>query len=93
MKILSKLELRYVPQTIAVDTGEVVLTSGYSQEFPPNIPIGKVVRTEPNQGKDTQRIFVEPFVNLYTVAQGFVVTSEPDTAIKKLNNQYQELFE
>lgn len=90
---IKQLELRYVPQTIAVDTGEVVLTSGYSQEFPPNIPIGKVVRTEPNQGKDTQRIFVEPFVNLYTVAQGFVVTSEPDTAIKKLNNQYQELFE
>lgn len=89
---IKELELQYVPQTVPVDTGEVVLTSGYSQQFPPNIPIGKVVRYEPNKGKDTQRIFVEPFVNLYTISEGFIVTSKPDTAIENLNNQYQELF-
>lgn len=90
---IKELELKYVPQTVPVDTGEVVLTSGYSQQFPPNIPIGKVVRYEPNQGKDIQRIFVEPFVNLYTISEGFVVTSKPNAAIDSLNNEYQELFE
>lgn len=90
---IDMLEMRYVPQTVPVDTGEVVLTSGYSQQFPPNIPIGKVIRTEPNQGKNTQRIILKPFVNLYTVSEGFVVTTEPDTAVQKLNREYQSLFE
>lgn len=88
-----ELRLQYVPQTVAVDTGEVVLTSGYSQQFPPNIPIGRVVRTQPNPGKDTQQIFIRPYVNLYTVSEGFVVTTEPDTAIQQLNREYEALFE
>lgn len=86
------LELNYIPQTIDVNPGEAVLTSGYSNQFPANIPIGEVVRTEPNKGKDTQRIFVRPFAELYTIAEGFIVTTPPDTAIKNLKENYRQLF-
>jgi rod shape-determining protein MreC len=89
---ITELELKYIPQTIAVDSGEVVVTSGNSNQYPPNIPIGEVIRTVPNKGKDTQRIYLRPFVNLYTIAEGFVVTTKPDTAVKKLNEQYRGLF-
>lgn len=89
---MNMLELKYIPQTIQVDSGEVVLTSGYSNQFPPEIPIGEVIRTEPNKGKDTQRIFIRPFAELYTIAEGFVVTTEPDTAVEQLRKDYQELF-
>lgn len=90
---ISELQMNYVPQTIPVDTGEVVVSSGYSNQFPPNLPIGKVVRIEPQQGKETQRIIIEPFVNLYEIAEGFIVKFTPDTTVQKLNNEYEDLFE
>lgn len=90
---IEELQLSYIPQTVDVDTGEIVLTSGYSNQFPPNIPIGKVIRTEPEQGKDTQKIFLDPFVDLYTISGGFVVKFQPDTTIQQLNQEYQEVLE
>lgn len=89
---IKELQLNYVPQTTSVDTGEVVVTSGYSNQFPPNIPIGKVTRTEPQEGKETQRIYIAPFVNLFEIAEGFIVKFEPDTTIKKLQEDYQNLL-
>lgn len=90
---ITELQLNYVPQTTKVDTGEVVVTSGYSNQFPPDIPIGKVIRTEPQEGKETQRVYVEPFVNLFEIAEGFIVKFEPDTTIQKLNEDYQNLLQ
>lgn len=92
-KNINELQLDYVPQTTEVDTGEVVLTSGYSNRYPPNLPIGKVVRTEPQEGKETQKIFLEPFVNMHEIAEGFIVKFEPDTTIQNLNQEYQDLLE
>lgn len=90
---IQELKLEYIPQTIPVDTGEVVVTSGYSNQFPPNIPIGEVVRIEPQKGKETQNIYLKPYVNLYEVAEGFVVKFTPDTTIEQLNESYKNLFE
>jgi len=90
---LNELTMNYVPQTIRVDSGQVVETSGYSNQFPPSIPIGRVIRTEPVKGKDTQKIFLEPYVSLYEIAEGFVVKFEPDTSIKRLDQNYQEQFQ
>lgn len=90
---IQELELNYIPQTVQVDTGEVVVTSGYSNQFPPDIPIGKVVRTEPQQGKETQKVFIVPFANLYEVAEGFIVKFKPDTTIQNLNQEYEKLIE
>ncbi|HLR33345.1 MAG TPA: rod shape-determining protein MreC, partial [Fodinibius sp.] len=70
---INELKLNHIPQTVDVDTGEVVVTSGYSNQFPPDIPIGKVSRTAPQEGKDTQEIFIEPFVDLYSMSGGFVI--------------------
>ncbi|HKK46941.1 MAG TPA: rod shape-determining protein MreC, partial [Balneolaceae bacterium] len=90
-KSINELELKYIPQTTNVDTGEVVVTSGYSNQYPPDIPIGKVVRSEPQPGKETQIVYVKPFVNLYEIAEGFIVKFEPDTTIQNLNQQYDSL--
>lgn len=90
---IHELQLNYVPQTVQVDTGEVVVTSGYSNQFPPDLPIGKVVRVEPQQGKETQKIYVRPFVDLFEIAKGFVVKFTPDTTIQNLNDQFEDLLE
>jgi rod shape-determining protein MreC len=90
---ITELEMDYVPQTVDVDSGETVVTSGYSNQYPANIPIGRVLRTRDEPGKETQRIFLEPYVSLYEIAEGFVVKFTPDTTIQNLNDQYQGLFE
>lgn len=90
---IEELQLNHIPQTVNVDTGEVVVTSGYSNQFPPDIPIGKVIRAEPQKGKDTQKIFLSPFVDLHGISGGFVIKFKADTSILNLNQQYQEVLE
>ena len=90
---IDELQLNHIPQTVEVDTGETVVTSGLSNQYPPDIPIGKVVRTTPQEGKDTQIVQIQPFVNLYEIAEGFIVKFQPDTTIQNLNQQYDDLLE
>lgn len=92
-KNLYELVLNFVPQTLPADSGDIVVTSGYSNKFPANLPIGKVIRTEPEKGKETQKIYLQPYVDLYSFAEGFIVKFTPDSAIQQLNQEYQQLFE
>lgn len=92
-KTIQQLQMKYIPQTTKIDTGEVVVTSGYSNQFPPDIPIGEVVGTEPQKGKETQIVYIDPFVNLYEVAEGFIVKFKPDTTVQNLNQEYEKLIE
>lgn len=90
---IKELQLNYIPKTVEVDTGEVVVTSGYSNQYPPDIPIGKVIRTEPQEGQETQKVYLRPFADLYELAEGFIVKFEPDTSIQNINQQYENLLE
>lgn len=88
----SELVMNFVPKTVPVDSGFVIESSGFGNEYPAGIPIGKVTRTEEESGKDTQRIYLKPFTSLFDVAEGFVVKFQPDTSIQSLNQGYNELF-
>lgn len=88
-----ELVMDFVPKTIPVDSGFVVETSGKSNQFPGGIPIGRVIRSEPEPGRETQRIYLEPFVMLADVAQGFIIEFQPDTNIINLQQDYNQLFE
>ncbi len=92
-QLYGELVLNYVPKTIQVDSGFVVETSGSSNQFPGGIPIGRVSRTEPEPGRETQRIYIEPFVMLSDIAEGFVIGFQPDSNISNLKQEYNELFE
>ncbi|MBO6525059.1 MAG: rod shape-determining protein MreC [Balneolaceae bacterium] len=89
---MSELVMDFVPKTVPIDSGFVIETSGFGNEFPAGIPIGKVIRTEEEPGKDTQRIFLQPFASLFNVAEGFVIIFEPDSSIENLEQGYNELF-
>jgi rod shape-determining protein MreC len=88
-----ELVMDFVPKTIVVDSGYVVETSGNSNQFPAGIPIGRVIRTEPEPGRQIQRIFIEPFVMLADIAEGFVIEFEPDSNRTNLQQEYNQLFE
>ena len=88
-----ELVMNYVPQTIRVSEGAVVETSGFSNQFPPHIPIGEVIRTDPEEGRDTQQIYIKPLVSLHQTAEAFVVRYIPEPEVDELLLQYEGLFQ
>lgn len=87
-----ELVMTTIPRTVQVDSGMVVETSGFSNDLPANIPIGTVTRTVPDPGKDTQTIYLKPFVDLSTISEGFIIRFKPDTAVTRLQSTYMEQF-
>ncbi len=87
-----ELMLQFIPETIPVEPGQWVYTSGYSNQFPPGIPIGEVTNVETDQGVETQNIYLRAFADLSSVAEAFVIEFEPDTSVTNLNEEQQELF-
>jgi rod shape-determining protein MreC len=88
----NELVLQYVPQTIPVNVGQIVETSGASNQFPAGIPIGEITAVEPGRGVETQTIYLRAFADLFTLSEAFVVAFEPDTTINQLIIQQEELF-
>ncbi|PWN05234.1 rod shape-determining protein MreC [Rhodohalobacter mucosus] len=88
----NELTMMFVPQTIPVDSGQVVQTSGASNQFPGGIPIGEVIRVEPGDGVETQIITLRAYADLWTMSEGFVVAFEPDSTILELENEQMEMF-
>lgn len=91
-ELMKELVLQFVPETIPVEIGQSVVTSGYSNRFPPGIPIGEVKRIDKSTGVETQTIYLEAYANLSALAEAFVVNFQPDSTISALNDQQQELF-
>ncbi len=87
-----ELVLRFIPETIEVEPGQTVYTSGYSNQFPSGIPIGEVTATESGSGIETQTIYLNAFADLSTVAEAFIIEFEPDTTIQNLNEEQEDLF-
>lgn len=87
-----ELVLQHIPQTIPVEEGDIVETSGYSNQYPSGIPVGEITRIEPEEGVETQLIYLRPFVNLHLIAEGFVLMFEPDSTANELLEQQEELF-
>lgn len=88
-----ELVMDYVPQTVNVETGSIVETSGATDQFPAHIPVGQVIRTEPEEGRDTQRIFLRPFVSLNQIAEAFVMKYTSDAEVDSLLMEYQMHFQ
>lgn len=87
-----ELVLRFIPETIPVEPGQKVYTSGYSNQYPPGIPIGEVTETETGTGIETQTVYLEAFADLSQLAEAFIVKFEPDTTIHNLNEEQEDLF-
>lgn len=87
-----ELVLRFIPETVPVEPGQKVYTSGFSNQFPAGIPIGEVTETDTGTGMETQTIYLQAFADLSSVAEAFIVQFEPDTTIQNLNEAQEDLF-
>lgn len=88
----TELVMDFVPKTVSIDSGFVIETSGFGNDLPGGIPIGRVTKTIEKEGKDTQRIYLSPFNSLSEVSEGFVINFVPDSSLSQLNNKANQLF-
>lgn len=67
------LNLKKIPTTVEVKKGDTVVTSPYSDKFPPGYPIGVVDRVEKDQETNTYLLWVKSAVDFNTVQHAYVV--------------------
>lgn len=87
-----ELVLNHIPQTIVIEEGQMVETSGYSNQYPQGIPIGEVTRIEPGDGVETQVVYLRAYADLFTLSEAFILKFEPDSTIQELQTEQEELF-
>ncbi|HOV99818.1 MAG TPA: rod shape-determining protein MreC [Bacteroidota bacterium] len=73
-----------VPKTMDVVPGDLIITSGYSQIFPPNIRIGIVKSIEDQEGSLFRKIVITPAVDFAKLEEVFVMFYKPDDERTKL---------
>jgi len=71
------LLLKNIWKTADVLVGDTVVTSEYSNAFPPDIPIGAVASIGPDPSGMFSKIQVRPFVSFLTVGRVFVIRAAP----------------
>jgi rod shape-determining protein MreC len=79
------LNLRKIPTTVEVNKGDTVVTSPYSDKFPPGYTIGVVDRVEKDQETNTYLLWVRSSVDFNTVQHAFVVKNVLQGEIDQMN--------
>lgn len=85
------LVLEFVPSTVEIRVGQLVESSGYSNQVPPGIPIGQVVDVVQGDNIEMNRIYIESITDLHTLAEGFILHFEPEAEVEELREP-GELF-
>ncbi len=84
-----RLRIDHVVKTEPVESGQLVVTSGYSGVFPPGLPVGVVDSVSSRTGRNELTIFLTPAATLSSAEHAFVVLSKPDP--ERLNLEIGEL--
>ncbi len=78
------LVLTKIPKTVVIKQGDTVVTSPYSDKFPPGLPIGTVYKIDQDQETNTYILLVKTAVDFYNVQHAFAVKN-------KLQDEMEEL--
>jgi len=67
------LVLSKIPKTIVVKKGDTVISSPYSDKFPPGLPIGYVEKIDQDQETNTYKLKIRTAVDFYSVQHAYIV--------------------
>lgn len=82
--------MQNIPKSFDVKVGDELITSNYSRKYPPQVPIGKVVKVEDDKSTLFHKIYVEPFVSFSTLEQVFVIKQVNDPERVELIEEIEE---
>lgn len=78
------LIMHNIPTTANIDKGDRVVTSTLSSILPPSIPIGLVVKKESNVSGILSNIIIDPFADVLTAKNAFVLVEVRSKQIDEL---------
>lgn len=79
-----------IPKSFDIKVGDELITSNYSRKYPPDLPIGKVVKVDEDKSSLFHKIYVEPFVSFSTLEQVFVIQFVNDPERLELIEKMEE---
>jgi len=80
------LVLSKIPKTIVVKKGDTVVSSPYSDKFPPGIPIGYVEKIDQDQETNTYKLKIRTAVDFYAVQHAYIVKNLLQEEIDQLKS-------
>jgi rod shape-determining protein MreC len=98
---INEMSLRYMPVSVDIVEGDVLVTSGIDGIYPPNLPVAKVVRVERDPAYPFARITCAPMAGVDRHRALMIVsgvpplperpvsetTAEPDRAKRKFKRK------
>ena len=61
---LDSLTLEQVPDTVVIEVGDLIVSSGLGERFPPGYPVGRVSSVSHESGKDFAEVIIRPHARL-----------------------------
>ena len=80
------LVLSKIPKTIVVKKGDTVISSPYSDKFPPGLPIGYVEKIDQDQETNTYKLKIRTAVDFYAVQHAYIVKNLLQEEIDQLKS-------
>jgi len=98
---MDKLSLRHLPHNVDIKVGDLLITSGLGETFPPNFPVAVISKVERPAGEPFAVIEANPHAELEKSREVLLVwrnapetsepeTSEPEISQPKINEQSEE---
>ena len=84
------LQLLKIPKTVVVKKGDTVITSPYSDRFPPGMTIGYVDKVENDQETNTYIIKMHTAANFYGIQHAYVVRNLLDGEMESLKKTFNK---
>lgn len=84
------LILRDITKSARINQGDTVVTSGFSDKFPPGLILGYVIDIIQDQGSSTYRIRVHPAVNFETLQFAYAIDDLQRSEINGLMDKIRD---
>ena len=81
------LSLNKIPKTVNVKKGDTVITSPYSDRFPPGVPIGYVEEVDQDQETNTYVLKVRTSTDFYSIQHAYVVKNILEEEMQELKQK------
>jgi rod shape-determining protein MreC len=81
------LVLTKIPKTVVVKKGDTVITSPYSDKFPPGLSIGVVDKVDQDQETNTYNLLVKTAVDFYNVQHAFAVKNKLEDELVEIKKK------
>ena len=75
-----QLELRYIPHNAEIEIGDLIVTSGLGDRFPPNYPVGRITEIDRPAGETFASVVAEPVAHLDRSREVLLVWHNPPKA-------------